>query len=190
MPNGDIVTDGSDADINVVQAIAERMKAEVWLRKILATVLAKRAFLPSLEADPASRGGTFVEGESLVFNMRTAQAGQLLLLNLDARGRVTVLYPFTKAELNPLAADKLLTIPGEAASDRIKVTAPSGTDQLLALIFPQTTPVLGLLQAQSNLSVDHPDLTRLAVLLQSGVKFGAVSYTLRTLSRKSIAPGK
>jgi hypothetical protein len=183
-PNGDIVTDGDNLAVNDIADIPERLKAEVWWRKLQTTVLPKRRFAPILEANPASRGGTFVEGETLVFDLRTNQAGQLLLLNLDAKGKVTVLYPFRESELKPIEAGKLLVIPGEGPRDRIRVTPPSGTDQLLALVFPQEAPVLAPLRAKSEISVDAPELTRLAVFLDSGTAYGAATYTLRVITQE------
>lgn len=182
-PNGDIVTDGADARVDGLTDILERLKAEVWWRTLLASGLAKRRFAPAFEANPASRGGTFVEGETLVFDLKSEQAGQLLLLNLDARGKVTVLYPYRETELKPLPAGKLAMIPGEGPRDRIKVTPPSGTDQLLALVFPQDAAVIPALRAKSEIPVDAPELTRLAAFLDSGAPFGAATLTLRVLSK-------
>lgn len=184
-PNGDIITDGDDPSVHDAADIPERLKAEVWWRKLQATAMAKRRFAPALEANPASRGGTFVEGETLVFDLKSEQAGQLLLLNLDAKGKATVLYPYLEKELQPLAAGKLLVIPGEGPRDRIKVTPPSGTDQLLALVFPQQAPVLANLRAKSEISVDAPELTRLAAFLDSGAAYGAATYTLRVITQEA-----
>jgi len=184
-PNGDIVTDGDDSSVNDRLDIHERLKAEVWWRKLLASVLAKRRFSPAFEANPASRGGTFMEGETLVFDLKSEQAGQLLLLNLDARGKVTVLYPNWETEHRPLPAGKLVMVPGESPHDRIKVTPPSGTDQLLALVFPHDAAVIPALRARSEIPVDAPELTRLAAFLDSGTPFGAATLTLRILTQET-----
>lgn len=180
-PSGDRISLGDR------KQIVQRLKAEVWLRQVLARSDAGRRFNVSLEADPATRGGTFVEGETLAFVLRSEKPGHLLLLNLDAAGQITVLYPDRPSELKVLAAQQTLIVPGPQAHDRIKVTPPFGTDQLIAFVFAEEPALLARLRARSNFGVDDPELSRLMPLLEGNTPYGATPYTLRSLSRADLA---
>lgn len=144
---GDVIVSGaSEADI------ASRLRAEVWLRQWLKPL--KPRFGLRLETDPAVKGNNFVEGDTLIFQARPARESYLVLLNLDAKGQLTVLYPQSAAETRPLAANATAAIPGSDPRSRIRVQAPFGTDTVVAVAFPEK-PDWEVLKEIQGVAVDH-----------------------------------
>lgn len=162
------------------EILVRRLKGEVWLRGALARGDGRKRFLVALEADPAHRGGNFMAGETLAFSLRSDQAGRLLLLNLESSGGVSLLYPYLESELAPLPARQTRLIPGAAPQDRIKVTPPFGVDQLLAIVLPPDENLPVRLRGRTGLSLDDPDLQRLARLLEGPAEYGIAAYAVRT----------
>ncbi len=87
------------------------------------------------ETDPGSRGNTYVQCESFVFEVRLQKPAYVMLLDLDSEGNLTVLYPARASERQIVAAGTPRAIPGADPKDHILVTAPFGTDQVAILAF-------------------------------------------------------
>ncbi|RZS57114.1 caspase family protein [Sphaerotilus mobilis] len=143
----------------------------------------RRAVLPA-EIEPATFGGNFVDGQSLRFALRPDRAATLLLLNIDATGRVSVLYPAHAGEMQPLAAGDLRRIPGEGPTQALKVQAPYGMD--VQHLFAFDSPPAGL-DRLVNAQGLAPDDARLAALertlQQMHGAFSHASTELRTHPR-------
>ena len=128
-PAGDPILSTTAADPTLVR----RLAAQVWFNHLLpapSDALGLRA-----ETDPGSRGNTYVQCESFVFEVRLKKAGYVLVLDLDAQGNLTVLFPTRAAERERIAAGAPVAIPGADPRDRILVTAPFGSDQVAVLAF-------------------------------------------------------
>ena len=90
------------------------------------------------DTDPGSRGNTYVQCESFVFEVRLKKPAYVMLLDLDSQGDLTVLYPAGAArsgEMVPSGAPR--AIPGADPKDHILVTPPFGTDLVTVLAFEQ-----------------------------------------------------
>jgi hypothetical protein len=86
-PAGDPVASTTAGNPNLIKRIA----AQAWLNRVLpagSDSLGLRA-----ETDPGSRGNTFVQCESFVFEVRLQKPAYVMLLDLDSEGNLTVLYP-------------------------------------------------------------------------------------------------
>ena len=130
-PAGDPILTAPAADPSVTKRIA----AQVWLAHALpggTDRLGLRA-----ETDPGSRGNTFVQCESFVFEVRLEKPAYVMLLDLDPQGGITVLYPTRASERQLIASGAARAIPGTEPKDRILVTPPFGTDQVTVLAFEQ-----------------------------------------------------
>ena len=128
-PAGDPIAATTAADPHVVQRIA----AQAWLKRTLPPRedrLGLRA-----DTDPVSRGNTYVQCESFVFEVRLQKPAYLMLLDLDSQGNLTVLYPSTPLERRMVPARQATAIPGADPKDHILVLPPFGTDLVSVLAF-------------------------------------------------------
>jgi hypothetical protein len=128
-PAGDPIVSTTAADPKLIKRIA----AQAWLNRVLPAndgSLGLRA-----ETDPGSRGNTYVQCESFVFELRLQKPAYVMLLDLDSEGNLTVLYPARASERQVVAGGAPRAIPGADPKDQILVTAPFGTDQVAVLAF-------------------------------------------------------
>ena len=76
------------------------------------------------------KGATARKNETIGFTVNLPRGGQLMLINADSNGQLTVLYPATNSELAKYNSDSLVTLPNFAY-----IQAPFGQDTLLAISF-------------------------------------------------------
>jgi len=128
-PAGDPIVSTSAGDPNLIKRIA----AQAWLNRVLPAAsgsLGLRA-----ETDPGSRGNTYVQCESFVFEVRLQKPAYVMLLDLDSEGDLTVLYPTRASERQIVPGGAPRAIPGADPKEHILVTAPFGSDQVAVLAF-------------------------------------------------------
>ncbi|MEP6546555.1 MAG: DUF4384 domain-containing protein [Gammaproteobacteria bacterium] len=174
-PAGDPIVSTSAADPNLIKRIA----AQAWLNRVLPAgndSLGLRA-----ETDPGSRGNTYVQCESFVFEVRLQKPAYVMLLDLDSEGNLTVLYPTRASERQVVPAGAPRAIPGTDPKDRILVTAPFGSDQVAVLAFERLPDFFADLTGVQRFAADGSRAEALAKGL--GVAAGALSVqqiTVRT----------
>ncbi len=130
-PAGDPIVKAPAADPNLLKRIA----AQAWLNRVLpagSETLGLRA-----ETDPGSRGNTFVQCESFVFEVRLEKPAYLMVMDLDSEGKLTVLYPTKASERDAIAPGAPRAIPSADPQSHILVTPPFGSDQVAVLAFQQ-----------------------------------------------------
>ena len=128
-PAGDPIVSTSAGDPNLIKRIA----AQAWLNRVVPAgngSLGLRA-----ETDPGSRGNTYVQCETFVFEVRLQKPAYVMLLDLDSEGNMTVLYPTRASERQIVTAGAPRAIPGTDPKEHILVTAPFGSDQVAVLAF-------------------------------------------------------
>ncbi len=131
-PAGDPIVSTRATDPNLIKRIA----AQAWLNRVLPAGdagLGLRA-----ETDPGSRGNTYVQCESFVFEVRLQKPAYVMLLDLDSEGNLTVLYPTRASEREIIAGGAPRAIPGADPKQHILVTAPFGSDQVAVLAFERS----------------------------------------------------
>jgi hypothetical protein len=128
-PAGDPITTKPAGD----PALIKRISAQAWMDHVLPASDAKLGL--RAETDPGSRGDTFVQCESFVFEVRLQKSAYVMVLDLDSDGKLTVLYPTRASEREIVAAGAPRAIPSTDPKARIQVTAPFGTDQVAVLAF-------------------------------------------------------
>jgi len=146
-PAGDPIVSTVSSDPKLVQRIA----AQAWVNRTLpagSDALGLRA-----ETDPGSRGNTFVQCESFVFEVRLQKAAYLVLLDLDPQGGLTVLYPTRSSERQIVAAGAAKAIPGSDPNQHILVTAPFGMDQVTVLAFERPQEFLAEINGAQRFTV-------------------------------------
>lgn len=178
-PAGDPILDAGATDPNLLTRIA----AQVWLNRTLppgTNSLGLRA-----ETDPGSRGNTYVQCESFVFEVRLEKPAYVMLLNLDAQGHLTVLYPTQPSERQVVPAGVAKALPSADPKDHILVTAPFGSDQVAVLAFEKLPAFFAdLTGAQRFAAGDH----RAAALAQ-GLAGAAGAIDVQQITVRTY-PGK
>ena len=160
-PAGDPILSTVAGDANLIKRIA----AQSWLNRVLpagSTALGLRA-----ETDPGSRGNTFVQCESFVFEVRLEKPAYLMLLDLDPQGGLTVLYPARASERAIVASGAPHAIPGSDPKDHILVTPPFGSDAVAVLAFEQAPAFLSALNGAERFTVDSKLASDLATGLST-----------------------
>jgi hypothetical protein len=128
-PAGDPVSTSTANDPTLIKRIA----AQAWLNRAIPTggdKLGLRA-----DTDPGSRGNTYVQCESFVFEVRLQKPAYMMLLDLDSQGNLTVLYPAGPLERRVVPSGVATAIPGSDPKDHIVVTPPFGTDLVTVMAF-------------------------------------------------------
>lgn len=128
-PAGDPVLKTTAGDANLLKRIA----AQAWLNRALPANTDKLGL--RADTDPGSRGNTYVQCESFVFEVRLKKAAYVMLLDLDSQGNLTVLYPTGPLERRMVQSGIATAIPGSDPKDHILVTPPFGTDLVTVMAF-------------------------------------------------------
>ncbi len=173
-PAGDPIVSTQANDPTLIKRIA----AQAWLKRSLPAggdSLGLRA-----ETAPGSRGNTYVQCESFVFEARLSKPAYVMLLDLDSQGNLTVLYPTRAAERQLIAAGAPKAIPGSEPKDRILVTPPFGSDQVAVLAFEKLPAFFTDLTGAQRFSVDSARAAALAKGL--GSADGAVGVQQITIN--------
>jgi hypothetical protein len=155
-PAGDPILSTAAGDPTLVKRIA----AQVWLNRALPVgpdSLGLRA-----ETDPGSRGNTFVQCESFVFEVRLQKAAYVMLLDLDPQGNLSVLYPTRASERQIVASGAPRAVPSADPKDHILVTAPFGSDQVSVLAFEQMPAFFAGLTGAQHFAADSSRADALA----------------------------
>lgn len=161
-PADDVLSEFPAADIKPVLA---RLRQFAWSKKTRATAGNNKRGILALDFNPARFGGNYLLGEQFNLVLRNTSQAHILLVNVDAIGNVSVLYPFKRSELMPVAARQNVFIPGE--TEKIRVKEPIGTDMLFAFAFENNNPLLEKLLGLSDLETGDPRLIALDELLQA-----------------------
>jgi uncharacterized caspase-like protein len=143
----------------------------------------RRGALP-MEVDPGQQGGNFLFGSQVAFVVRPDRAGTLVLLNVSADGKISVLYPNSAREAEPLPAGQATFVPGAGRFERIRVQEPEGMDLQFALVFDEPPPGLEKLYRAQGVS---PEDARLLVL-ESGLAAASGRFSFATSSLRAIKP--
>jgi hypothetical protein len=178
-PAGDPIVSTTAGDPKLLKRIA----AQAWLNRAIPAggdALGLRA-----ETDPGSRGNTYVQCESFVFEVKLVKAAYVMLLDLDSSGDLTVLYPTNAAERQLIPGGAARAIPGADPKDHIVVTAPFGTDEVTVLAFDKQPGFFADLTGAQRFATDGPRAASLAAGLAGAT--GAVSVKKITVNTY---PGK
>ncbi len=155
-PAGDPIVSTAQGD----PALIRRIAAQAWLKRALPAgneSLGLRA-----DTDPGTRGNTYIQCESFVFETRLSKPAYVMLLDLDSEGNLTVLYPTRAAEREPVAPGAPKAIPGPNPKDRILVTPPFGSDQVAVLAFEKLPGFFTDLTGAQRFSADSSRAAALA----------------------------
>ncbi len=114
--------------------LEQQISQLAWARRIQQLAQQhRRAALP-WAYEPEQRGGNFFIGDMIQFLARPDRDGWLLLLNIDSKGEITVLYPGSASETAPLRGSEAALIP---PGSKIRVGEPLGMDMQFAFVFDE-----------------------------------------------------
>lgn len=83
------------------------------------------------------KGTTARRNETIGFSINLPQGGQIMLLNADPNGDITVLYPINNTELNAFDPGSVVKL-----ADFVSIQPPYGQDLLFAVTFEQPHPLV------------------------------------------------
>jgi hypothetical protein len=162
--------------------VAGTLTQFAWAKRMRSLGELGRRGLLNAEISPSQFGGNFLLGDLIRFVVRSDRASYLLLVNIDSKGMVSVLYPATAAELAPLSTSKPSAIPQTG----ISVVEPLGMDVQLMFAFDQAVPELARLQGLFNVDASDARLREIEQLLTKAAgKFTMASSELRVLAKPS-----
>jgi len=122
------------------------------------------------------KGATARKNETIGFTVNLPDGGQVMLVNADSSGELTVLYPANNAELEKFESGSLVKLPSFA-----NIQAPFGQDTLLAISFKDTHPLVADL-TNTTFSFDSQTAQNLKSTLNDGLSnsWGLDYITLTT----------
>lgn len=179
---GDLLGEWPVADTERLQRQVHQLAWAQQLRQ-----LAERHRRTTLAWDiyPEAQGGNFRIGQTLHFVARPDREAWLLLLNIDSSGLVSVLYPYTRAELRSLPAGDAHAIPGRAPHQQIVVKGPLGMDTQFAFAFDAPPAGLDRLVGLTDVAAGDARLAVLNALLEaSSGRFAFAQTWMRTAAAK------
>jgi hypothetical protein len=178
-PAGDPVSTTAANDPSLIKRIA----AQAWLNRAIpkgSDQLGLRA-----DTDPGSRGNTYVQCESFVFEVRLQKPAYVMLLDLDSQGNLTVLYPAGPLERRVVPSGVATAIPGADPKDHIVVTPPFGTDLVTVMAFEKQPAFFVELTGAQRFATDGNRADALA----KGLAHAAGAISVRQITVNTY-PGK
>jgi len=171
------------ADPAAPNALINVLAQTAFAERLHAQANAGQRSMLEFEIDPHVFGGNLVIGQKIALVVKPDRAAYLLVINVDANGRVSTLYPKSARERTPLLAGQRRVIPGESDNDRIDVTPPTGSDYLFAFAFDSQPDEYDKLARIEQLPVTDPAVARIERLLsQSAGKYAYGRAILRTFA--------
>ena len=135
------IRDAGELAIVVADASAPRDAVET-VQAQLTDLLGPGAALAALRI---KEGAELKLGSTLTIQVSSAVAGNLILIDIDARGRVTQLYPNTFSRGRGIGANQTLVIDGSEAGFVFRAQEPVGHGRLMAIVGPQSFDPNGLI---------------------------------------------
>jgi len=129
-------------------------------------------------------------GETLQLYLRVNQNAQVVVFNIDARDRTTVLFPNESATQNRLAGGQTVQLPGPDATYRLRVGPPAGRNRIRVMATTSEHPILdpGALSRGTGPFPEYSQSTdsvarRIQVVAteQPGVRWAMQDYVFRVI---------
>jgi uncharacterized caspase-like protein len=181
--SGDLIAEVPKA--NLLQITAQ-VRQLAWAYRLQASAKSRARGVLAAEITPSGTGGRFTPGQKIRFVARPDRAAALVLMNIDATGKVSVLYPHNIGDTRLLGKDEAVYMPINDPKRCIWVKKPFGMD--LQFIFAFDTPPTGLadLIGLADADPDNPKLHRfMQMLVQHERKFTFTSTKLRVVESDS-----
>lgn len=136
---GDIINSTNDIDSTDLVNILLRQQ---WLKQNLSSQN-EDDFFVELENYDSGIGSTYVDGDLVGFSIRSSEDAYLLLVDIDANGLISVIFPFEQNELKKYPGNHITLLKNIS-----KVRAPFGRDVVQLYAFNQLTDDLKRLRGK------------------------------------------
>lgn len=154
-------------------SLRQRLAQLGWAHRLRGLAERGRRGLLPFDFNPAAFGGNFTAGQRFNLAMRPEHPALLVVIDIDADGYVTVLYPARPEEVRQVPAGQARFVPGEGPEDLIEARPPFGTDLLFAFAFERPPANIARWTGLERVPADDP---RLAKMLDD-VKAAAGAYS-------------
>lgn len=129
--SGDLIATLPVAEERSIQA---QLRQLAWSHRLQQVATAGRRGVLEAAIEPAQMGGNFLAGQVIRFDVKPDRSGHLLVVNINADGRIGILYPKTRSELTPVEGARVFSI------GQVRTQAPYGMDQQLLIAFDDPLP--------------------------------------------------
>jgi len=124
------------AEVGGADEAVERIRREAKNREVTDASFSGQSF--NVFAEIIGSPGVLTEGQSIGFDIRPQADSYILLINMDSKGDINVIYPCSRKELEPVKAGQTLHLP-----DLGKITPPNfGTEYVKVIAFKNKPPAL------------------------------------------------
>jgi outer membrane protein OmpA-like peptidoglycan-associated protein len=167
---------GTDASVGVAFRPAEADVRAPWVARLAKDILVRETDAADGGRDLRLRmnpGPSIPVGAALDIVVESDRDGHLLVLDVDAKGRLVQIFPNTWS-LAGGVSDRIrvgqrVVLPGERAGFRFRAEPPLGRGALIAVVSEESVPLRSLAARHKDLSVvPHPEsyLVELAEVLR------------------------
>jgi len=179
-----LTSGGADPIAELEPSDLRRLQAQVlqlaWAKRLRGLAERHQRAALAMDVHPAVFGGNLRIGEFMHFVVRPERESWLVIVNINADGKVSVLYPFLRNETFPLAAGVARAVPGDSGNMRVEVKAPVGMDTQLAFAFDARPEGLEKLLGVADVPADDARLGQLErMLTQMDGRFSFAQTWLR-----------
>ncbi len=181
LPNDSILT---EIPKQKPDEVVERIRRWTRLRDLTRMSFPDQTF--NVFLDLTDSKGVLVENDVIGFKIRTEADAHILLINIDPKGYVSIIYPFNKRELVPVKANKELQLLNMG-----RVLPPNfGTEHLMLFAFRNSPPALERLMG-AEFPPSDPRFLELINMIDRSRKYAAqTTLQVNTCPMKDIKKRK
>ncbi|MEZ8826539.1 caspase family protein [Vibrio amylolyticus] len=135
-----VFKDSSGVELVRVPATKKSVTKQVYIerwRDKWRTLGQQQDYALSVDFMGAGSSSTLKVGDSVSLSVLSERSAQIIAITIDSRGDIFLLYPWTNAELEPIAANQ-----PKILLDTIDVELPLGVDDLIVFSFVNPEPWL------------------------------------------------
>ena len=160
--------------------VVERIRRWARLRDLTGISFPDQTF--NVFLDLTDSKGVLVENDAIGFRIRTEADAHILLINIDPKGYISIIYPYNKTELEPVKAGKELKLPNIG-----RVLPPNfGTEYLILFGFRNRPPGLEKLTG-AEFPPSDPRFLKLINMIDRARKYAAQTIIqVNTCSKEDI----
>jgi hypothetical protein len=160
-----------------------------WAKRLRAHQNAKSSFTLYLDTDGRRQAGLAFSGEHIVFRVGTERSIYPVLVDVDAAGLISVLYPGKTSELVRLEADQTRRLPPDKTSFSIEVKPAYGMDDVVLLGFTEKSRLLEKLVGATAAPGDPLYQTLASALMPDDPGIAVALLRLKTQDTEDVDAG-
>jgi hypothetical protein len=139
--------------------------------------------------------GTYAIEEDLVLFVRTSYDASVTILNVDAAGRTTILFPNRFVPDNRLRGNRVYQVPGANAKFKFNVGGPAGVNLIKVIATAEKAPILkgraveqsGPFETLKDSSEELARQIQVVMTKQPGAVWATADRPIRVVARQAAA---